>query len=44
MRWWCRTTARAWSGDEVREALRKLAADGLPVCVDSRYGLRRFRG
>lgn len=26
------------------EALRALAASGLPVCVDSRYGLRQFRG
>ncbi|MHB8878579.1 MAG: bifunctional heptose 7-phosphate kinase/heptose 1-phosphate adenyltransferase, partial [Myxococcaceae bacterium] len=29
---------------EVREGLRRLAADGLTVCVDSRYGLRAFRG
>ena len=31
-------------GDEVRETLRGLAAEGLPVCVDSRYGLRAFTG
>ena len=31
-------------GDEMRVALRKLAADGLPVCVDSRYGLSSFTG
>lgn len=30
--------------DEVRGLLRKLAADGLPVCVDSRYQLRAFAG
>ncbi|WP_434389432.1 bifunctional heptose 7-phosphate kinase/heptose 1-phosphate adenyltransferase [Melittangium boletus] len=31
-------------GDEMREALRRLAAEGLPVCVDSRYGLASFTG
>jgi rfaE bifunctional protein kinase chain/domain len=31
-------------GDEMREALRRLAADGLPVCVDSRYSLTAFSG
>ena len=31
-------------GDEVREALQKLAGAGLPVCVDSRYQLRSFLG
>ncbi|WP_338865323.1 bifunctional ADP-heptose synthase [Myxococcus stipitatus] len=31
-------------GDEVRDVLRKLAADGLPVCVDSRYALPSFSG
>ncbi|QRO01150.1 bifunctional hydroxymethylpyrimidine kinase/phosphomethylpyrimidine kinase [Archangium violaceum] len=31
-------------GDEMREALRKLAAEGLPVCVDSRYSLMAFSG
>jgi rfaE bifunctional protein kinase chain/domain len=31
-------------GDEVREVLRRLAADGLPVCVDSRYALSSFAG
>jgi len=31
-------------GDEMREALRGLAADGLPVCVDSRYSLASFTG
>jgi rfaE bifunctional protein kinase chain/domain len=31
-------------GDEVREVLRKLAGDGLPVCVDSRYALPSFVG
>jgi D-glycero-beta-D-manno-heptose-7-phosphate kinase len=31
-------------GDEMREALRKLAAEGLPVCVDSRYALSSFTG
>ncbi|NNB87036.1 sugar kinase [Corallococcus exiguus] len=30
--------------DEVRAVLRKLAADGLPVCVDSRYALMAFAG
>ncbi|NBD14315.1 MULTISPECIES: bifunctional heptose 7-phosphate kinase/heptose 1-phosphate adenyltransferase [Corallococcus] len=30
--------------DEVRAVLRKLAADGLPVCVDSRYALAAFAG
>jgi len=30
--------------DETRELLASLAADGLPVCVDSRYALERFRG
>jgi D-glycero-beta-D-manno-heptose-7-phosphate kinase len=31
-------------GEELRESLRRLAADGLPVCVDSRYGLASFTG
>lgn len=31
-------------GDEVREVLRKLAGDGLPVCADSRYALASFSG
>ncbi|WP_255207860.1 MULTISPECIES: bifunctional heptose 7-phosphate kinase/heptose 1-phosphate adenyltransferase [unclassified Myxococcus] len=31
-------------GDEVREVLRRLAADGVPVCVDSRYALSSFSG
>jgi D-glycero-beta-D-manno-heptose-7-phosphate kinase len=31
-------------GEEMREALRTLAAEGLPVCVDSRYGLASFTG
>lgn len=31
-------------GEEVREVLRGLARDGLPVCVDSRYSLRDFHG
>lgn len=31
-------------GDEVREVLRRLAAEGLPVCVDSRYALASFTG
>jgi rfaE bifunctional protein kinase chain/domain len=31
-------------GDEVREVLRKLAGEGLPVCVDSRYALASFSG
>ncbi len=31
-------------GEEMREALRRLAADGLPVCVDSRYSLTAFKG
>ncbi len=30
--------------DEVREVLRGLAGDGLPICVDSRYQLRDFAG
>lgn len=30
--------------DETRTTLRKLAKDGLPVCVDSRYALRDFSG
>ncbi len=30
--------------EEARGALRKLARAGLPVCVDSRYALRSFRG
>lgn len=30
--------------DELKTALRKLAADGLPVCADSRYALDSFRG
>ena len=30
--------------DQVREVLRRLAAEGLPVCVDSRYRLRDFAG
>lgn len=29
---------------ETRDTLRKLAAEGLPVCVDSRYGLRDYAG
>jgi rfaE bifunctional protein kinase chain/domain len=29
---------------ETRGTLRKLAADGLPVCVDSRYALRDYAG
>jgi rfaE bifunctional protein kinase chain/domain len=31
-------------GEECRQVLRKLAADGLPVCVDSRFQLRSFNG
>ena len=31
-------------GAELRQQLRKLAADGLPVCADSRYQLRELRG
>jgi rfaE bifunctional protein kinase chain/domain len=31
-------------GDEVREVLRRLAGEGLPVCVDSRYALSSFSG
>jgi rfaE bifunctional protein kinase chain/domain len=31
-------------GDEMREMLRRLAAEGLPVCVDSRYSLTAFTG
>ncbi len=31
-------------GDEVREVLRRLAGEGLPVCVDSRYALASFAG
>lgn len=31
-------------GDEVRDELRRLASDGLPVCVDSRHQLRSFVG
>lgn len=31
-------------GEEVRQALRELAREGLPVCVDSRYSLRNFHG
>lgn len=31
-------------GDEVRAALRRLASRGLPVCVDSRYGLSAYSG
>ena len=30
-------------GDEVREALRELAAEGLPVCVDCRYSPAQLR-
>jgi rfaE bifunctional protein kinase chain/domain len=30
--------------DEIRPLLRTLAADGLPVCVDSRYALATFTG
>lgn len=30
--------------DETRTTLRKLAADGLPVCVDSRYALKEYSG
>src|SRR5215510_5692670 len=31
-------------GDECRQVLRRLSADGLPVCVDSRSQLRLFTG
>jgi rfaE bifunctional protein kinase chain/domain len=31
-------------GEECRAALRRLAADGMLVCVDSRYQLREFTG
>lgn len=31
-------------GEEVRDALRGLVAEGMPVCVDSRYALRDFHG
>lgn len=31
-------------GDEMREALRALASEGMPVCVDSRYSLSAFTG
>jgi rfaE bifunctional protein kinase chain/domain len=31
-------------GEECRQVLRKLAADGMPVCVDSRFQLRSFTG
>lgn len=31
-------------GDECRQVLRQLSADGLPVCVDSRSQLRLFTG
>jgi D-glycero-beta-D-manno-heptose-7-phosphate kinase len=31
-------------GEELREALRTLAGQGLPVCVDSRYSLASFTG
>ena len=31
-------------GEETRTVLRKLARDGLPVCVDSRYALEKFTG
>jgi D-glycero-beta-D-manno-heptose-7-phosphate kinase len=31
-------------GEECRQVLRKLASDGLPVCVDSRFQLRSFSG
>ncbi|MDY7229988.1 bifunctional heptose 7-phosphate kinase/heptose 1-phosphate adenyltransferase [Hyalangium rubrum] len=31
-------------GDEVRTVLRRLAGEGLPVCVDSRYALAAFSG
>ncbi|MBF5046314.1 sugar kinase [Aggregicoccus sp. 17bor-14] len=31
-------------GDEVRASLRALAAEGMPVCVDSRYALASFTG
>ncbi len=31
-------------GEECRQVLRKLASDGLPVCVDSRFQLRLFTG
>jgi rfaE bifunctional protein kinase chain/domain len=31
-------------GEEVREVLRRLAGEGLPVCVDSRYALSSFSG
>ncbi len=30
--------------EEVREVLRGLAGEGLPICVDSRYQLRQFAG
>ena len=30
--------------DEARAVLRRLASDGMPVCVDSRYGLASYRG
>lgn len=30
--------------EEARALFRQLSADGLPVCVDSRYGLRSFTG
>lgn len=31
-------------GEEARTLLRKLARNGLPVCVDSRYALEKFTG
>ncbi|SEN22838.1 rfaE bifunctional protein, domain I [Stigmatella aurantiaca] len=31
-------------GEEVREVLKRLAGDGMPVCVDSRYTLAAFTG
>ncbi len=31
-------------GEEMRGALRRLAGEGLPVCVDSRYALSAFAG
>jgi len=31
-------------GEECRQVLRKLASDGIPVCVDSRFQLRSFSG
>jgi rfaE bifunctional protein kinase chain/domain len=36
--------AAAVVGEECRQVLRKLASEGLPVCVDSRFQLRSFTG